>query len=198
MNCIVRGGFRNERNINEREWGEKRKKYTTSKGRSRHADFRGAIDHENVKKKRGRGRKGSFATKNSTTTPNGTTRSGLLPSPHFTFWNRPIFRAFLPYTTPLPSSSFSCFFSTRNLYLLLASPPFRGGTFVKEGLPLFRERTPPLIFRDDRSVAAFLIVQHWILQWILSFRSCVIHGATVIFFEKIRVARVDICIRNCI
>lgn len=181
-----------------KESGERKEKNIRRRKDDRVTPISAGPSTRRMWKKRGGGRKGSFATKNSTTTSNGTTRSGLLPSPHFTFWNRPIFRAFLPYTTPLPSSSFSCFFSTRNLYLLLASPPFRGGTFVKEGLPLFRERTPPLIFRDDRSVAAFLIVQHWILQWILFFRSCVIHGATVIFFEKIRVARVDICIRNCI
>lgn len=152
---------------------KKGKKYATSKGRSRHADFRGAIDQENVKKRGG----------------GGVEKAALLPKiplprqmgdhpfrfvTHFTFWNRPIFRAFLPYTTPLkpslaPLPSSSCFFSTRGLYLLLASPPFRGGTFVKEGLPLFREPTPPLIFRDDRSVPAFLIVHHC-FQWILLFQ----------------------------
>lgn len=61
----------------------------------------------------------------------------------------------------LSSVSFLPLFDSRLVFASCVSPPFRGGTFVKEGLPpLFRERTPPLIFRDDRSVAAFLIVQH--------------------------------------
>ena len=122
-------------------------------------------------KKRGRrGRKGSFATKNSTAAPNGRPPVPvcypfhLLKSADFSSLSS------LSDTSETVSRSSSVFFLLLfDLYLLLASPPFRGGTFVKEGLPLFREPTPPLIFRDDRSVPAFLIVHHC-FQWILLFQ----------------------------
>lgn len=104
MNCIVRGRFRNERNINEREWGEKRKKYTTSKGRSRHADFRGAIDQENVKKRGGGVEKAALLPK--------------IPLPHQ--MGPPV-----PVCYPVPISPFEIgrffepFFPTRHLFRLL-------------------------------------------------------------------------------
>lgn len=156
-----------------------------AKGRSRHADFRGAIDQENARK---RGERAALPPK----IPNGTTRSGLLPSSPFEIGR--FFEPFFPtrhlWSPRLPS--FLPLFDSRLVFASCVSPPFRGGTFVKEGLPpLFRERTPPLIFRDDRSVPAFLIVQqHRCFHEFStkSFRSCetLFIGsfvrATVIFF----------------